>query len=52
MPPARKVACHRLSQDGILIARMSDKRHHYMGCGETYYLMGEAFGKALLEMMK
>jgi len=34
------------------IARMSDKRYHYMGCGRTYYLMGEAMGKAMLEMLK
>jgi len=32
------------------IARMSDKRYHYMGCGRTYYLMGEAFGKAMVRM--
>ena len=32
------------------LARMSDKRYHYMGCGETYYRMGEALGKAMLEM--
>jgi len=34
------------------IARMSDRRYHYMGCGRTYYLMGEAFGKAMIEMLK
>jgi len=34
------------------IARMSDRRYHYMGCGRTYYLMGEAFGRAMLEMLK
>ena len=34
------------------IARMSDRRYHYMGCGQTYYLMGEAFGKAMLDMVK
>ncbi|MDP6046291.1 MAG: sialate O-acetylesterase [Phycisphaerae bacterium] len=34
------------------IARMSDKRYHYMGCGRTYYLMGESMGKAMLELLK
>ena len=34
------------------LKQMSDKRYHYMGCGETYYRMGEAFGKAMLEMVK
>lgn len=34
------------------IARMSDRRYHYMGCGRTYYLMGEALGKAMIEMVK
>jgi len=34
------------------IARMSDKRYHYMGCGRTYYLMGEAMGKAMLPLLK
>ncbi len=34
------------------ITRMSDKRYHYMGCGRTYYLMGEAMGKAMVEMLK
>jgi alpha-galactosidase len=34
------------------IARMSDKRYHYMGCGRTYYLMGESMGKAMLEFLK
>jgi len=34
------------------VARMSDKRYHYWGSGECYYLMGEAFGKAMLEMLK
>ena len=34
------------------IARMSDKRYHYMGCGRTYYLMGEAMSKAMLELLK
>ncbi|MBC8372402.1 MAG: sialate O-acetylesterase [Planctomycetes bacterium] len=34
------------------IARMSDKRYHYMGCGRTYYLMGEAMGKAMIELLK
>jgi alpha-galactosidase len=34
------------------IARTSDRRYHYMGCGETYYRMGEAFGKAMLEIVK
>jgi hypothetical protein len=31
---------------------MSDKRYHYLGCGETCYLMGEAVGQAMLEMVK
>ena len=35
-----------------LLARISDRRYHYPGCGETYYRMGEAFGKAMLEMVK
>jgi len=30
----------------------SDKRYHYKGSGQCYYLMGEAFGKAMLEMVK
>ena len=34
------------------LAQMSDRRYHYMGCGPTVYLMGEAMGKAMLEMMK
>jgi hypothetical protein len=34
------------------IAQMSDKRYHYMGCGRTYYLMGEAMGKTMLELLK
>jgi alpha-galactosidase len=34
------------------LARMSDKRYHYMGCGETQYRMGEAFGAAMLEMVR
>ena len=33
------------------IARMSDKRYHYMGCGRTYYLMGEAMGKAMVKLL-
>ena len=34
------------------IAQMSDRRYHYMGCGRTCYLMGEAFGKAMMEVIE
>jgi hypothetical protein len=31
---------------------MSDRRYHYLGCGPTYYGMGEAFARAMLQMRK
>ena len=30
----------------------NDRPYHYLGSGKTYYLKGQAFGKAMLEMMK
>jgi hypothetical protein len=30
----------------------SDRRYHYLGSGECYYRMGDAIGKAMLEMVK
>jgi len=30
----------------------SDRPYHYLGSGKTYYLKGQAFGKAMLKMMK
>lgn len=30
----------------------NDRPYHYLGSGKTYYLKGEAFGKAMLDMMK
>jgi alpha-galactosidase len=32
------------------LAYTSDKRYHYLGSGACYYQMGEAMGKAMLEM--
>jgi len=34
------------------IARMSDRRYHYMGCGRTCYLMGRAMGRAMVKLLK
>ncbi len=34
------------------LAYTSDKRYHYLGSGACYYQMGEAMGKAMLEMVK
>jgi len=34
------------------LAYTSDKRYHYKGSGACYYQMGEAMGKAMLEMIK
>jgi len=34
------------------LAQMSDKRYHYMGCGKTYYLIGQAFGRAMIELLE
>jgi len=36
----------------VPLSYTSDKRYHYKGSGKCYYLMGEAFGKAMLEMVK
>jgi hypothetical protein len=33
-------------------AYTSDKRYHYLGSGECYYRMGDAFGQAMLDMIK
>ena len=30
----------------------SDKRYHYKGSGRCYYEMGEAMGRAMLEIVK
>jgi len=30
----------------------NDRPYHYLGSGKTYYLKGQAFGKAMLKMMK
>jgi alpha-galactosidase len=30
----------------------NDRPYHYLGSGKTYYLKGQAFGKAMLEMIK
>jgi alpha-galactosidase len=30
----------------------NDRPYHYLGSGKTYYLKGQAFGKAMLDMMK
>ncbi len=30
----------------------NDRPYHYLGSGKTYYLKGQAFGKAMLEMLK
>ncbi len=43
---------HWLDPNRETLARMSDRRYHYMGCGETYYRIGEAMGKSMLEMLK
>jgi hypothetical protein len=32
------------------LAFTSDKRYHYLGSGSCYYLMGEAMGKAMLDL--
>ena len=42
---------HRHEPNKDTIARMSDRRYHYMGRGRTCCLMGQAFGKAMLEMI-
>jgi Carbohydrate esterase, sialic acid-specific acetylesterase len=34
------------------LAYTSDKRYHYLGSGRCYYEMGEAMGKAMLELIK
>ena len=34
------------------LAYTSDKRYHYLGSGACYYQMGEAMGKAMLDMIK
>lgn len=33
-------------------ARHSDRRYHYFGSGKVYYLMGEAFGKGMIELLE
>lgn len=30
----------------------NDRPYHYLGSGKTYYLKGQAFGKAMLQMLK
>jgi alpha-galactosidase len=34
------------------LAYTSDKRYHYLGSGRCYYEMGEAMGRAMLEMIE
>ena len=34
------------------LSYFSDKRYHYKGSGACYYQMGEAMGKAMIEMVK
>lgn len=29
----------------------ADRPYHYLGSGKTYYLMGRAFGEAMVEMV-
>lgn len=52
MSPGEYYQKHWVQRYAKELAYTSDKRYHYKGSGACYYQMGEAMGKAMLQMVK
>ena len=52
VPPGDYFQKHWVQRYKKELAYTSDKRYHYKGSGACYYQMGDAMGRAMLEMIK